>query len=180
MKAATEILFTIIIIIGIIYTAVPFFISVYCFAMPPHTHNRDAFVTDKVVVNGETEEINNQLIPEYANTSYQPKTIAQLQTALSVCDPPQPHSQSYDCSELSAYTEYYLENSGFNTTISASFTEGHAWCTLYDIIGYDIVHVECIPPAHISNSLGPIEQSYDNIQEALAGNYPYEWDWWSP
>jgi len=176
-----EILFTIIIVIGIIYTAIPCALSVYCFVVLPHMHNDDVFLEDSAVTGVETiVEIGiRQPAPIYTDTTHQPKTIAQLQTALQMCNPPQPYSRSYDCSELSAYTEYYLENNGFNTTISASFTEGHAWCTLHNIIGYDIVHVECIPPMHISETLPPVERSYDNITEALAGEYPYEWIWWS-
>lgn len=178
---AVEIVFTIIILVGIIYTAIPTGISVYCFVILPHIHGEDDFAADKAVVTEVAEETNDryQGVPIYDNTSHQPKTIAQLQTALQVCNPPQPHSESFDCSELSAYTEYYLKNNGFNTTISASLTEGHAWCTVHNIIGYDLVHVECIPPSHIDLSLGPIELSYDNIQEALVGDYPEEWEWWS-
>jgi hypothetical protein len=177
---AVEILFTIIIFIAIIYTVIPCALSVYCFVILPQMHNDDVFAVDKAVVNEVTEEVigHYQPIPAYANTTHPPKTLAQLQTALEVCKFPQPYSQSFDCSELSSYTEYYLENNGFDTTISASFTEGHAWCTLSNIIGYDIVHVECIPPGHISATLPPVEVSYNNITEALAGDYPYEWDWW--
>jgi len=178
---AVEILFTIIIIVGIIYTAIPCALSVYCFVVLPHMHDNDAFVEGTTVAGVEVEaEIDMyQPVPTYTNITDQPKTIAQLQTTLDVCNPPQPHSRSYDCSELSAYTEYYLENNGFNTTISASFTEGHAWCSVHNIIGRNIVHVECIPPQHIDLSLGPVELSYNNITEALAGEYPFEFDWWS-
>lgn len=174
-----EVILTFIFLLGIIYTAVPLALSMYLFVIPAHTHNGDVFAVDIAVVNEVTEEIKYQPIPAYANTSHQPKAIAQLQTALQRCSPPQPYSKSYDCSELSAYTEYYLENNGFNTTISASFTEGHAWVSVWNIIGHNIVHVECIPPTHTSETLPPIEVSYNNITEALAGEYPYEFDWWS-
>ena len=174
-----EILFTIIIVIGIIYTAIPCALSVYCFVVLPHMHNDNPAGNPVADIALEEIEDSYQPVPTYTNVTYQPKTIAQLQTALQVCNPPQPYSRSYDCSELSAYTEYYLENKGFNTTISASFSQGHAWSTVHNIIGYDIVHVECIPPPHIDLSLGPVERSYNNITEALAGEYPYEFDWWS-
>jgi hypothetical protein len=171
-----EIIFACILIIGITYTAIPLFILAFLIAQPAFTNSEGVFkasITEEVTV-----EVPVQHVPVYTNTSLQPKTIAQLQTALQMCNPPQPYSKSYDCSELSSYTEYYLENNGFNTTISASFTEGHAWCSVCNIIGYDIVHVECIPPVHISEKLPPVERSYNNITEALAGEYPYEWDWW--
>jgi hypothetical protein len=173
-----EVLFTFIFLIGIIYIAIPFGVSVYCFVILPHTHNGDVFVTD--AVDEEKEELNNlfQSIPEYTNTSHQPKTLCQLQDTLQVCNPPQPYSQAYDCSNLAAYTEHYLENNGFNTTISASFTEGHAWCSVYNIIGCDIVHVECVPPAHIRQTWGPVEVSYNDIYDALAGDCPHEFVWW--
>ena len=176
---AIELIFTFIIIVGIIYTAIPCALSVYCFVILPHMHNDDVFVEDTTVTGVETVvEIDiHQPVPLYTNATPQPKTIAQLRTALQVCNPPQPYSKSYDCSELSACTEYYLESIGFNTTISASFTEGHAWCTVCNIIGYDIVHVECVPPTHISERLPPVELSYEDIHDALAGDYPHEWDW---
>jgi hypothetical protein len=177
---ALEILFTFVIFVGIIYTAIPCALSIYCFVIQPHMHNGDDFAADNAVGDEVTEETNDryQPVPSYANTSHQPKTIAQLQTTLQACNPPQPYSESFDCSELSAYTEHYLESNGFNTTISACFTEGHAWTTVHNIVGYNLVHIECIPPPHIDLSLGPVEQSYDNIQEALAGEYPCEFDWW--
>lgn len=178
---AIELIFTFIIIVGIIYTAIPCALSVYCFVILPHMHNNDVFLEDTTVTGVETVvEIDiRQPVPLYTNATYQPKTIAQLQTALEMCTPPQPYSRSFDCSELSAYTEHYLEATGFDTTISASLTEGHAWCTTHNIRGYDLAHVECIPPAHIRQSLGPVELSYNNITEALAGDYPNEWNWWS-
>jgi hypothetical protein len=174
---AIELIFTFIIIVGIIYTAIPCALSVYCFVILPQMHNNDVFGVDKAAVN-EVIIDHYQPVPEYVNTSHQPKTIAQLQTALDVCNPPQPCSQSYDCSNLAAYTEHYLENNGFDTTISASFTEGHAWCSVYNIANYTEVHIECIPPAHIIQRHPPIELSYNNITEALAGEYPYEFFWW--
>jgi len=178
---AIELIFTFIIIVGIICTAIPCALSVYCFVILPHIHNDDDFLEDTTVTRVETVvEIDiHQSPPIYTNATYQPKTIAPLRTALQVCNPPQPYSKSYDCSELSAYTEYYLENNGFNTTISASFTEGHAWSTVHNIIGQDLVHIECVPPTHISERLPPVELSYNNITEALAGEYPFEWFWWS-
>lgn len=175
-----ELLFTFIIFIGIIYIAIPCALSVYCVVILPHMHNEDVFEVSKAVVWDVTEDINdfNQPVPVYTTTTPQPKTIAQLQTALQACNPPQPYSESYDCSNLAAYTEHYLENNGFNTTISASFTEGHAWCSVYNIANYTEVHIECIPPAHIIQRHPPIELSYNNITEALAGEYPYEFFWW--
>ena len=172
-----EIVFTFIIFIGIIYTAIPTGIFAYCIIEPQNIHNECE--ASNVIADVEVTKDTYQPVPLYTNTTYQPKTIAQLQTALQVCNPPQPYSESFDCSELSAYTEYYLENNGFDTTICASFSQGHAWCAVCNIIGYDIVQVECIPPAHIHLSSGPVERSYDNIQEALAGEYPQEWIWWS-
>jgi hypothetical protein len=172
-----EIAFAFILFIGIIYTAIPTVIFAYCIIEPQHIDNKCA-VGYAVAETEETKDI-PQPVPLYSDATYQPKTIAQLRTALQVCNPPQLYSESFDCSELAAYTEYYLENNGFNTTISACFTEGHAWCTVHSIIGYDLVHVECIPPPHIDLSLGPVELSYDNIHEALAGEYPQEWIWWS-
>jgi hypothetical protein len=172
-----EILFTIIIFIAIIYTAIPTVIFAYCVLEPQHIDNER--VASNIVADIEEIKAICQPVPLYKNATYQPKTMAQLRTVLEVCNPPQPYSKSFDCSELSAYTEYYLENNGFNTTISASFTEGHAWCTVNNIIGSDVVQVECIPPVHISGTLPPVEVSYNNITEALAGDYPYEFDWWS-
>jgi hypothetical protein len=174
---AVEILFTIIIFIAISYTAIPTVIFAYCVLEPQHIDNER--VASNIVA--DIEEINAiyQPVPLYKNATYQPKTIVQLRTALQACNPPQPYSGSFDCSELSAYTEYYLEANGFDTTISCCLTAGHAWVTVHNIVGQEVVHIECIPPAHIKQRHPPIELSYNNITEALAGDYPYEFDWWS-
>ena len=171
-----EIVFTAFIIVGIIYTVIPFCVLVFSIAQPAFTNSEGVIAVPKA--EAVTEAKTPQPAPVYSNTAHHPKTIAQLQTALQMCNPPQPYSRSYDCSELSSYTEYYLENNGLDTTISASLTAGHAWCSVHNIVGYDIVHVECIPPQHISETLPPLELSYNNITEALAGEYPQEWLWW--
>lgn len=175
-----EILFTFIIIVGIIYTAIPCALSVYCFVIIPHMDNNDVCAEGTIVTGVETEQAADIPLSPPAYVNHQLKSMEQLQTMLYACNRNRlPSRENHDCSNFAAYTEYYLENRGFNTTISASFSEAHAWVTVHNIIGHNKVHVECIPPAHISHSLGPIEQSYNDIHDALAGKYPYEFDWWS-
>jgi hypothetical protein len=93
-----------------------------------------------------------------------------------------PHSYEecvFDCSEMSAYTEWFLENNGFNTSILANGSWGHAWISC-SVEGSN-VNIECIPPVHIASSerYNHPEYIYVDIFEALDSNYPWEFDWWS-
>ena len=93
-----------------------------------------------------------------------------------------PHSYEecvFDCSEMSAYTEWFLENKGFDTVICANKTWGHAYVRTY--INGKNVNIECIPPVHIASSerYNHPEDIYVDIFEALDSNYPWEFDWWS-
>ena len=176
-----ELIVTFIFVICIIYTAIPFAFSTYCFIILPHMHNEDAFAATETETETETaaeeEKVADIYIPPYVN--HQLKSMDQLQTMLQACNRNRPPSrENHDCSNFAAYTEYYLENRGFNTTISASFSAKHAWVTVHNIIGHSEVNVECIPPAHISQLLGPSEVTYDNIYDALAGEVPSQWLWW--
>lgn len=84
----------------------------------------------------------------------------------------------FDCSEMSSYTEWYLENRGFDTMILANDSWGHAW-TSCSIDGRN-VNIECVPPIHITSSEGynHPEDIYADIYVALDSSYILEFDWW--
>lgn len=134
-------------------------------------------IVEEVIVEDERVTI---VPPAYVLASHRPKTYAQLYNDLErIPDPPYPYEvKEYDCSQMSAYMEYQLENKGYDTTISGSLTRGHAWVTVHNIIGHDRIDIECIPSMHIKPVHHEIEVSYDDITEALNGVYPKEWQWW--
>ena len=84
----------------------------------------------------------------------------------------------FDCSEMSSYTEWFLENRGFDTTILVNESWGHAW-TSCSIEGHN-VNIECVPPIHITSSeeYNHPEDIYVDIYEALDSSYILEFDWW--
>lgn len=118
--------------------------------------------------------------PSYSNTNHiAPRTITELNDALRVIKPPRPYKYAvFDCSEHAAYAEYCLENKGFDTTILGSLSEAHAWCAVHNIVGDTEVHIECVQPLHIKTTHPIVEREYNNITEAIEGEYPYEFNWW--
>jgi hypothetical protein len=80
---------------------------------------------------------------------------------------------------MSAYTEWFLENKGFDTVICANETWGHAYVRT-DINGQN-VNIECIPPVHITSyeKYDYPEVVYADVYGALESVYPWEFDWWS-
>lgn len=92
-----------------------------------------------------------------------------------------PHSYEecvFDCSNMASFCEHFLENKGFNTSILANETWGHAWISVY--VDGENVNIECIPPIYITSSerYNHPEDTYINISEALDSKYPWEFDWW--
>ena len=82
----------------------------------------------------------------------------------------------YDCSEMSAYTEWYLENQGFNVSIVGG--NRHAWVIVTNIENQTEVHVECTSePPFIINTRGYADK-YEDIYEACEKGYCLAWDWW--
>ena len=117
--------------------------------------------------------------PYYLDVEKGNKNISELIETLKEIKYPHGYKETvFDCSEMSAYTEWYLENKGFNTVICANETWGHAYVRA-DING-QIVNIECIPPIRITDyeKYNHPEDTYANISEALDSNYPWEFDWW--
>lgn len=139
---------------------------------------KEPTVAEEVVEEARIEDVTLES-PMYILASHRPKTYAQLHTDLErIPNPPYRYKlHEYDCSQMSAFMEYQLEAKGYDTTISCSYTLGHAWVTVHNIIDHNRVDVECIPPMYIKPVHHEIEVSYENITEALNGQYPNEWEW---
>lgn len=82
----------------------------------------------------------------------------------------------FNCSERSAFVEYYLENEGFNTTIVGN--ESHAW-VIVEVEPHEWVNVECVcSPPTIGKAPDNYKVRYENIYEAIKDE-PNEYDWWN-
>ena len=100
-----------------------------------------------------------------------PKTMDKLNATLSQIRIPHRYEYGvFDCNEMAAYTEMLLEE------------RGHAWVRVYNIKdnGYTrAVAIDCIPPVHIVEHEFYADYIYENVEEAMAGDYPWDWDWWN-
>lgn len=117
--------------------------------------------------------------PYYLDVEKGNKNISELIETLKEIKYPHGYEESvFDCSNMASFCEHFLENKGFDTGLSANGTWGHAWIFVY-ADGRN-VNIECIPPIHItdSDSYKHSEVVYQNVYEAMEGDYPYEWDWW--
>ena len=96
----------------------------------------------------------------------------------------------FDCSEMSAYMEWYLENHGFDTIIATNYTEHHAWVVVRHLKSengnYRDYPIEVITPKPQIRYQGQRMDFYDypdrifnDIYEAEASEYPWEYDWWN-
>lgn len=86
------------------------------------------------------------------------------------------NASEFNCSERTAFVEYYLENEGFNTDIVCNGS--HSWCVVE--IQPDLwIDVECVSsPPEIGGTIGQYEKRYENIWEAIK-EAPDEFDWWN-
>ena len=96
-------------------------------------------------------------------------------------------SGEFDCSEMSAYLEWKLENEGYNTLIvtgDSPFGLGtHAWLLVQTSIeGYMPVESTTYSIVYWSNiyfdNYFVYDHRFENIQEALDYS-PNEFDWWN-
>lgn len=112
-----------------------------------------------------------------------PKTMDKLNATLSQIRIPHRYEYGvFDCSEMAAYTEMLLEERGYHAVICASKERGHAWVRVYNIKdnGYTrAVAIDCIPPVHLVEHEFYADYIYENVEEAMAGDYPWDWDWWN-
>lgn len=97
---------------------------------------------------------------------------------------------SFDCSEMSAYLEYFFERRGYATCIFGD--ENHAWVMIYNQIDDNWIPVECtslwVPEGlqglswHADHS--PPSDRCDSVGDAIDRNSSIwrsgwgEWDWW--
>jgi hypothetical protein len=93
----------------------------------------------------------------------------------------------FDCSEMSAYLEWKLENEGYNTLIvtgDSPFGSGkHAWLLVQTSVeGYMPVEATTYSIVYWSNTYFDnyfvYDYQFENIQEALDYS-PNEFDWWT-
>ena len=117
--------------------------------------------------------------PYYLDVKKGTKNISELREVLKGIKYPHSYEISvFDCSEMSSYAEWFLENKGFDTVICTNKTWGHAYARAYLIGGN--ANIECIPPVHITSyeKYNHPEDIYVDIYEAI-WNYPWEFNWWS-
>lgn len=86
------------------------------------------------------------------------------------------YNDQFDCSQRSAFVEYYLENEGFRTDIVCSSI--HSWCAVE--VHPDLwIDVECVSsPPETGSTIGHYDVRYENIYEAFEDS-PDEFDWWN-
>ena len=117
--------------------------------------------------------------PYYLDVKKGTKNISELREVLKGIKYPHSYEISvFDCSEMSSYAEWFLENKGFNTEICTNKTWGHAYVRT-DINGQNI-NIECIPPVRITKywKYNHSEDRYTDIYEAIS-DCPWQFDWWS-
>ena len=94
----------------------------------------------------------------------------------------------FDCSEMSAYLEWRLENEGYNTVIVAKTTPGvfseHAWLLVETSAGeympVEATTYEIVYWGHPQfDDYFVYDYEFETIQEALEYG-PTEFDWWNP
>lgn len=119
--------------------------------------------------------------PYYTDTERGIKDIRELKTALKQIKHIQDYEvRVYDCSEMSAYTEYILENKGFNVTILSNGK--HAWLAVHDIADRGDVHIECTRRPHPGlKTVTTYTKSYRDIYAACGRSANMScpsWNWW--
>ena len=120
--------------------------------------------------------------PYYIDTKRGVKDISELKTALKQIKHIQEYEvRVYDCSEMSAYTEYILENKGFNVTILSNGR--HAWLAVHNIADSEDVHIECTRRPHPGlKTVTPYTKSYKDIYAACGRSTNTScpsWNWWN-
>lgn len=81
----------------------------------------------------------------------------------------------FDCSEMSAFLEYWLENKGFNTDIVSD--RSHSWVIVETEPGI-WTHVESTSSAPYVINERPYNDRYKDIFQAIKSS-PADYDWWN-
>ena len=114
--------------------------------------------------------------PYYLAAEKGTKTISELRETLkSIKHLHEYEAYRYDCSQMSSYTEWYLENRGFNVSIVAG--NRHAWIIVTNIENQTEVHVECTTEPPFIKTNREYTNRHDTIFEACEVYCP-AWDWW--
>ncbi|MHC1566938.1 MAG: hypothetical protein ACXQTD_04275 [Candidatus Syntropharchaeia archaeon] len=99
---------------------------------------------------------------------------------------PHPYEKSvFDCSEMSAYTEWYLENHGFRADIVVNRfpTGNHAYVIAYVDGGVYPIETTTEPLHFYTNSSYCLYIHYKKRFETIYDAVDYagidEWDWWA-
>ena len=146
-----------------------------------------------IVANAQMPEIPE---PYYINLhKYGTGSIEDLEVIINFSWTRPEEKRVFDCSEMSAYMEWYLENHGFDTVIYTNSTQEHAWVVARGVwveergpdfitfipVQYNVA-IECTPPIPriaTSSSYHYPEIMYEDIYEAMEGEHPWEFDWWN-
>jgi len=143
-------------------------------------NNIDNVIVNDVIKTEESLSISERYgIPElyYLDVGGRGKNISELREVLKEIKYPHGYEECvFDCSEMSSYAEWFLENKGFNTSILANETWGHAWISVY--VDGENVNIECIPPVRITSyeKYDYPEDVYVDIYAAV-WNYPWRLNW---
>jgi len=114
--------------------------------------------------------VNNGIVGE--------KTLEDLEGTLKRIEMPHKYEPYvFDCSEMSAYVEWYLENRGYNATLVG--TDRHAQVVVYDVSGRAYVIGCTLNPPRVMGYKTDFtyKNEWEDIYSACAYNR-YEWDWW--
>ena len=110
-----------------------------------------------IVANAQMPEIPE---PYYINLhKYGTGSIEDLEVIINFSWTRPEEKRVFDCSEMSAYMEWYLENHGFDTVIYTNSTQEHAWVVARGVwveergpdfitfipVQYNVA-IECTPP----------------------------------
>ena len=130
--------------------------------------------------------------PYYLNVTKGARSITELNKTLNEIRYSHPYERHvFDCSEMSALVEHYLENHGFHASIIISKT--HAWVVAHNITDVEganrDIHIEAVvtPPysthPHIIFPLRNIDLSdfliFQDIYQARDYGWYYALDWWN-
>jgi len=117
--------------------------------------------------------------PYYVNKGIgEEKTLEDLEESLERTEMPHKYEPYvFDCSEMSAYVEWYLENDGFEAVLIGG--DRHARVLVRNVSGKSyVVGCTLIPPRVMGyKSDFSYENEWEDIYSACAYNR-YEWDWW--
>jgi len=106
------------------------------------------------------------------------RSLEDLERVLKEIEMPRKYKKHiFDCTEMSAYVEWYLENRGYNATLVG--TDRHAQVVVYDVSGRAYVIGCTLNPPRVMGYKADFtyKNEWQDIYSASAYN-KREWDWW--